>query len=155
MLITKTEWAKKHGFSTAYVSKLIKTGRVVLKGKLIDEEASDEILEATSNYPPVNKSNIEIQKDDNLSTVLLKARIKTELERANLLEIKGKVESGKYISIEEVQKAAFKRSRSVRDAILSIPDRIAFEFAAIKDAEIIRKRLKDELKNALEGFNEK
>lgn len=155
MFIKKSEWAKKYGVSAAYVTKLIKTGRVVLKDGLIDEEASLEVLDATSNYSPNRKSNFEIKDDDNLSTALLKARIKTELERANLLEIKGKIESGKYVPIDEVQKAAFKRSRAVRDAILSIPDRIAFEFAAIKDAEIIRKRLKDELKNALEGFYEK
>lgn len=154
MLITKTDRAKKHGFSGAYVSKLIKTGRVVLKGELIDEEASDEILEATSNYMPMKKSNFEIKDDDNLSTALLKARIKTEIERARLLEIKVKVESGKYVAISDVQKTAFKKSRIVRDALFNIPDRVAFEFSAIKDPKIIRKRLTEEITNVLESFND-
>lgn len=154
MLIKKSDWAKKHGFSTAYVSKLIKTGRVVLNGELIDEEASDKVLNATSNYTPLKKINFEIKDDDNLSTALLKARIKTEIERARLLEIKVKVESGKYVSIEAVQKTAFKKSRVVRDALLNIPDRVAFEFSATKDPKIIRKRLIEEITNVLESFDD-
>ncbi|MBF0099193.1 MAG: hypothetical protein HQM05_17880, partial [Magnetococcales bacterium] len=65
-----------------------------------------------------------------LSTLLLKARIKSEVKRASLLEIREKVETGKLVDADEMEMAAFNRGRAVRAAWEAWPNRVAGPLAA-------------------------
>lgn len=65
-----------------------------------------------------------------LPTLLLKARIKSEVKRASLLEIREKVETGRLVEADEVKAAAFNRGRAVRAAWEAWPNRVAGTMAA-------------------------
>ena len=88
-----------------------------------------------------------------LPTLLLKTRIKSEVERAKLLEIKAKVEAGKYIDADTVKTAAFNKARVVRDGLLNIPDRLAAVLAAENDPARVHELLAAEIRTALEELS--
>jgi hypothetical protein len=60
-----------------------------------------------------------------LPTLLLKARIKSELKRASLLEIREKAEIKKWVDADEMHAAAFNRARAIRAAWEAWPNRVA------------------------------
>lgn len=136
-LIKQSQWAKKHGFSRQYVSQLVKSGVIELINGLVDVEQADATLE----------SNKE------LSTLLLKIRIKNETERGKLLEARVKAEIGALISVEDVKVAAFKKGRMVRDSLMNIPDRLSSLLASIDDSNKIHEILSKEIKTALEELS--
>jgi hypothetical protein len=60
---------------------------------------------------------------------------------------------GKLINVEKVRVAAFNTARIVRDAILSVPDRISHEVASIQDPHEVHIRMTEALIEALEGLS--
>ena len=76
-----------------------------------------------------------------LSTLLLKARIKSEIKRASLLEIREKVETGKLVDADEMSAAAFNRGRAVRAAWEAWPNRVSGPLAAELGVETRTMRL--------------
>lgn len=68
-----------------------------------------------------------------LPTLLLRSRIKSEVERARLLELRARAQAGRLLPADEVEAAAFARARAVRDALLALPDRLAPLLAAEPD----------------------
>ncbi len=89
-----------------------------------------------------------------LPTLLLRARIKTELKRGNLLDLDEKVKTKQYVEAEEVKVVAFNRGRVVRDRIMNLPDRLAAVLAAESDINTVRETLASELRIALEGLSD-
>lgn len=76
-----------------------------------------------------------------LPTLLLKARIKSEVKRASLLEIREKVETGKLVDAHEMDTAAFNRGRAVRAAWEAWPNRVSGPLAAELGVEARTMRL--------------
>ncbi len=76
-----------------------------------------------------------------LPTLLLKARIKSEIKRASLLEIREKVETGKLVDADEMHAAAFNRGRAVRAAWEAWPNRVSGPLAAELGVEMRTMRL--------------
>lgn len=93
---------------------------------------------------------LSLPQGGDLPTLLLRTRIKSEVERAKLLEIKAKVEAGKYVDADEVRVAAFNRARVVREALLSIPDRLAAVLAAEAETQKVHALIAAEIRQALE-----
>jgi hypothetical protein len=175
MLITQAEWARRHGFSRQYVSRLVKQGIVRLSNGQIDPAKADAALTAmrdparplrrgavqnevrrepareVADRPAVRPTSesLALPQSGDLPTLFLRTRIKSEVERARLLELKAKVESGRYVDAEEVAAAAFNTARIVRDALLSIADRLAPILAAESDAAAIHAALSSEIRTAL------
>lgn len=87
-----------------------------------------------------------------LPTMLLRARIKTELKRGNLLDIDEKVRTKQYVDANEIRVVAFNRARVTRDRIMNIPDRLAATLAAQNNIDTVREILAKELRIALEGL---
>ena len=87
-----------------------------------------------------------------LPTLLLKTRIKSEVERAKLLEIRARVEAGKYVDADDVKVAAFNKAREVRDSLLNIPERLAAVLAAESDERRVHQIMVDEIRSALEAL---
>jgi len=87
-----------------------------------------------------------------LPTLLLKTRIKSEVERAKLLEIRARVEAGKYVDADDVKVAAFNKAREVRDSLLNIPERLAAVLAAESDERRVHRIMVDEIRSALEAL---
>ena len=171
MLISQAEWARRRGFSRQYVGRLVKRGVVRLVDGKLDPEAADAALAAlreparqprrtgapgakpAGEAPPREtraSEALSLPQGGDLPTLLLKTRIKSEVERARLLEIKAKVEAGKYVDADEVKVAAFNRARIVRDALLSIPDRLAAVLAAETETPKVHALIAAEIRQALE-----
>jgi len=72
-------------------------------------------------------------------------------ERAKLARIERKKAEGGLIPMEEVRKDVFDMARATRDAVMSIPERIAAILAAEKDQGKVREILNNEIRQALEG----
>jgi phage terminase Nu1 subunit (DNA packaging protein) len=158
MLITQKEWARKQGFSPQYVTNLIKQGHVILENGLVNTEQAEAALMAMRNpsKPMYRKHSKNADKPSTaeLSTVLLKTRIKNEVEKGKMLEIEAKAKTGQYVDARDVEKQAFHVARTVRDSLQNIPDRVSSLLASISDANQIYEILSKEIRLALEGLAE-
>jgi hypothetical protein len=85
--------------------------------------------------------------------LLVKTKLKNEIERGKLLEAKVKSETGELISAEKVRQAMFAKGRIIRDGILNVPDRVSSLLATINDASQIHEILTKELKEVLEELS--
>jgi hypothetical protein len=154
--VTQTEWARELGVSKQYVCYLVKKGIVELEDGLIDREQANEAVAAIRDpsQPLRRKGGEEGEKRGNneLSTMLLKTRIKNEMERGRLLEAKAKAEIGELVPVEEVKTEAFNVARVVRNNLLNIPDRVSALLASMNDTEKIHETLTEEIRVALEGL---
>lgn len=163
-LLTQTDYAARRGVSRQYVSKLVKEGVLPLIDGKVNPVQADAILEARRE--PSRQTHQQRQEHQaaivgesgqrrtisnaELPTILLKTKIKSETEKAKLLEIKANVEAGKYVDIDDVRAAAFKQGRIVRDSILIIADRLAPVLANMSNVDEIHKLLTEEHNKALE-----
>ncbi|MDX5526343.1 MAG: hypothetical protein O7167_00380 [Wolbachia endosymbiont of Andrena nigroaenea] len=153
--ITQTEWAREIGVSKQYVCYLVKKGIVELEDGLIDRERANRAIETIRDpsQPLRRKNNSENESTSNLSTMLLKTRIKNEMERGRLLEAKAKAEIGELVAVEEVKTEAFNVARVVRNNLLNIPNRVSALLASLSDTEKIHKTLTEEITNSLEELS--
>ena len=151
-LIKQSQWAKRHGFSRQYAGQLVQSGVIQLTGGLVDVEQADAAIAALRdpNQPQRRKNTSDVTE---LSTLLLKTRIKNEMERGKLLEARAKAEIGELVSVEDVKVAAFNKARIVRDSLMNIPDRVASLLASIDDPHKIHEVLLQEIRTALEELS--
>lgn len=78
------------------------------------------------------------------------SRAKTEFFRAEMARLDLEEKEELLCEADKVKTAAFTLARSVRDALDSIPDRVANQFAAETDSVVIHQTLQEELRKALE-----
>lgn len=170
MLVSQAEYARQRGVSRQYIGQMVSKGVIELKNRKVDPKQADKAL-ASVREParPERRSQtqapaaptpeiipseaVALPQGGDLSTLLLKTRIKSEVEKAKLLEIKARVEAGKYVDADEVKIAAFNRARVVRDSLLNIPERLAAMLAAEDDASRIHALLHAEIRSALEDLS--
>lgn len=69
-----------------------------------------------------------------------------------MLELKAKVEAGRYVDADAVRVAAFNKARTTRDNLLNIPDRLSGALAAESDAHKVHAMLAAKIRQALEGL---
>jgi phage terminase Nu1 subunit (DNA packaging protein) len=159
--VNSAEFAESQGFSRPYVTKLVQQGVIVRDAKgQINEDAALAALQARRE--PVKglrrrgtSKNGEVSalgaagNQETLSTMLLKSRIKTEVERGKLAELDRKQREGELVERSEVEEAAFSNARRVRDALMNIPARVASLYAAETDPQTIHQNLEDEIRTVL------
>jgi phage terminase Nu1 subunit (DNA packaging protein) len=146
------------GFSKQHASKLIQQGHVILEDGLVDTEQAEAALAAMRNpNKPIYRKhakNNDKPSTAELSTVLLKTRIKNEVEKGKMLEIEAKAKTGQYVDARDVERQAFHVARTVRDSLQNIPDRVSSLLASISDANQIYDVLSKEIRLALESLSE-
>jgi hypothetical protein len=152
-LVSQYEWAKRSGFSKQYANRLVKAGKIRLINGKVDIDEANATLASTKN-PSKPETRKGLQNVTDLSTLLLKTRIKNEMEKGKLLEGKAKAEIGELVSVEEVKTSAFNKARIVRDNLLNIPDRVASQLASISDEKKIHEILLTEIRTVLEALAE-
>jgi hypothetical protein len=81
-----------------------------------------------------------------------KARAVREHYQARLAKLEFEERTGKLVSKDEVQVAAFNKFRQFRDAVLNLPDRLAAMLAAETDAAKAYEILSTEIRKALNEF---
>jgi len=154
-LITQAKLAEILGVSAPRVSQVKSTGRLdgtyVQKGKnvLYDEEKA---IAAWNGETPqlttrVAGSELEIPSFN-------ESRAKSEHFRAELARLELEQKEERLCEVEKVKREAFSTARSVRDALNSIPDRVANQFAAETDPVVIHQSLSEELRKALERLTD-
>lgn len=142
---------------------MVAKGVIRLTGRKVDTDQADTALAAVREpvrperrgEPPAAVPDVPVpsRSGGDLPTLLLKTRIKSEVERAKLLEIKARVEAGKYVDADDVKVAAFNRARVVRDALLNIPERLAAVLAAETDTQRVHGMLTAEIRAACEELS--
>lgn len=77
------------------------------------------------------------------------ARAKKESYQAELARLKYEEQAGLLVNAEAIREEAFKIARTVRDALLALPDRVSAEFAGELNQFRIHQRLTEEIRKAL------
>jgi phage terminase Nu1 subunit (DNA packaging protein) len=161
--VNSAEFAESQGFSRPYVTKLVQQGVIVRDANgEIDKDAAVAALaarrepakalrrgRAPKNGDISGLSTIGPQGCEALSTLMLKSRIRTEVERGKLAELDRKQREGELVERSDVEEAAFSNARRVRDALMNIPARVASLYAAETDPQKIHQNLEDEIRTVL------
>jgi hypothetical protein len=150
-LISQTEWAKRQGFSKQYVNKLLKNGKIKLIDGMIDEKSANAVLQnqRDPNLPIRRNGSNSYESQSDMHDLLVKTKLKNEIERGKLLEARVKSEIGQLISAEKVRRAMFAKGRIIRDGMMNIPDRVSSLLATISDAAKIHEILSNEIREVL------
>ena len=149
--VTIAQLAEKLGVTRGRVSQIKKTGRLEgtyrTEGRFVffDEDAAiaawnGEIPQSTTR---VASKDLEIPSFN-------ESRAKTEFFRAEMARLDLEEKEELLCEADKVKSAAFTLARSLRDALDSIPDRVANQFAAETDSVVIHQTLQEELRKALE-----
>lgn len=154
-LISQSEWARRQGFSKQYVGKLIKQGKIHLIDGMIDEYTANAELEMRRNVdlPRQRKNHGSYFIQDDMHNLLIKTKLKNEIEKGKLIEAEVKEKLGELVSMAEVNRVFYAKAKAVRDGILNVPDRISALLASINDPAEIHKTLTKELRQVLEELS--
>lgn len=147
--ITKTQFAKKHGFSRQYVTELLRDG-------VLQEESNGMLDEENADYALSLKQSMSQQIRGNknkLQELFIRAKLQNEIEKGKLLKLEAAEKEKSLISVEDVRRVVYERSRAVRNAILNVPDRVASLLASITDPVELHQILMKELRTALEELS--
>jgi phage terminase Nu1 subunit (DNA packaging protein) len=159
--VNSAEFADSQGFSRPYVTKLVQQGVIVRDAKgQIDKDTAVAALASRREPAKILRRGKAFKNGDipaigaasgqeTLSTMLLKSRIKTEVERGKLAELDRRRCEGELVERSEVEDAAFSNARRVRDALMNIPARVASLYAAETDPQKIHQNLEDEIRTVL------
>ncbi len=84
-------------------------------------------------------------------TVLARHKRRLLKAQADSAVLDAKMKKGEMLLAEDVKKDAFNFGRRVRDAMLSIPDRLADQLAVETDSAEIHKKMLAEIRRAIKG----
>lgn len=154
--MTVAGYAAHRGISREAVNAGVLAGRIpaVRGGKgrstRIDSDLADKAWPEVGTRGRRRKKNTgapppdEMIRDE-MPDARFKARTARDVYQARLIKLEFDRQSGKLIDAAEVEKSAFMVARTVRDALLNIPDRVSHMLAAQTDAGAVHQTLTDEL----------
>lgn len=159
--VGKSEYARHLGVSPAYVTKLIKEGRIILSddGKHVELEKSDKVLGNRTR-----KANKNTDKDESLlengvldddesilsNMTLTEARTLNAVYKARLSKIELDTTLKNLVSKQEVFTQGMEIGTRTRRAFEGISRRVAPELMGIKDIREFRARLDIEINRILD-----
>ena len=148
--ITKSEFARRHGFSKQYVTELIRTGVIQeINGKL-DEDDADYSLSLKQAMGREKRAKNARRSD--LQELYIKAKLKNEIEKGKILKLEAAEKSQSLIPADQVRETLFRKGRVIRDALLSLPDRVA-SMLEMQNARTIHITLTKEIRSILEDLS--
>ncbi len=124
----KVELAQKLGVSKAYISKLIKQGKLADQNGLVD--------------------NKEIIRWRHLKEQLLEVRLQNEILKGDLLRATVKERMSKLIPASDVKECLERKGKQIREAMLQIPTKLS-DTLARSDERTIHRLLSDEIRATL------
>jgi hypothetical protein len=172
-LIRKGEAAEILGISNGRISQLLTSGALceVPGTKMLDREAvlafrrkgnvKMQIPGAKSGRPPAAKqaaaSGRQLKKKidqlpDDAIPELNESRARREHYQAELAKLEVDHRRNELVAADAVKKEAFSVAKTVREALINIPDRVANLLAAESDATAIHMTLTEEITQALQGL---
>ena len=144
-LITKTQFAKRHGFSRQYVTELLRDG-------VLQEEPNGMLDEENADYTLSLKQSMSLQTRGNknkLQELFIRAKLQNEIEKGKLLKLETAEKEQSLISAEKVRDTLFRKGRMIREAFSNLPDRVA-SVLEMQDARTIHIALSKEIRSILE-----
>ncbi|WP_029529725.1 hypothetical protein [Pseudomonas sp. S9] len=171
-VLSKSQFAASRGWSKSYVSKLVKTGRLIETpdGK-VDVAATNALLDETSDPSKAGVAERHEQEriskgvtahikpgsevSDSSSKVVgkpdfQKARAHREHYLALLAEDEYLKQHGHLVEVGAVETAAFDTGRMLRDLLLGLPKQISPELAALSDPWEVERLLTTGMRRVLE-----
>mgnify|MGYP001575726102 CR=1 FL=1 len=170
-MMTQAEFAREHGWSPAFVSKLKKENRLVMNKQrtLVDADASTELIRKTESpehsdlkekhaadrqrkaegkggTAAVSEKRIPKSQEDPTYWIS-KARHQSAM--ADLAELELQQQRKELVNRERVVTVSFLIGRMMRDAMLGMPARLSPEFAAMTSAFEIEKKFTEEIRIVL------
>ena len=175
-LVTMAEYARMRGCSKAAVTKAVRRGQLRLVGRLVDPIEADRawpraagppIAPATPPagppgpaacpaWPPGANGNGRVpaagaSRPEDMD--YWDARADSEWHKARLLELDLAEREGRLLDAKVVEHDVFEGYRAVREALLTIPDRVAGALAGETKADAIHRTLVAEIRQALEQLH--
>lgn len=152
-LMSAAEYAERRGVKERAIHKAVLAGRIPAKksGRAlrIDPVAADKA------WPEMRKPRGVVRKKkngaptelthDEMLDARFKARTDKDVYQARLIKMEFDRQSAKLIDAAEVEQSAFMVARTMRDALLNIPDRVAHILAGQTDAKAVHRTLTDEI----------
>ncbi|MGD0202088.1 MAG: hypothetical protein ABSD27_15225 [Bryobacteraceae bacterium] len=132
-LVRLRQYAKHRGVSHTAVEKAVKQWRIKLTDGKVDVEAADPDWNRNSSPAdaPKPRSRTAAVGDAPASgPTYAQSRAVRGLYLARLAKIEFEERAAKLVSRDEVTAAAFTKARTMRDNLLTIPDRRAPQFPA-------------------------
>ena len=155
--VTQKELANILGVSSPRLSQVKSTGRLdgtwTAKGRTVYYD-KDAAIKAWNYENPTQQDSTRIPTKELEIPSFNDSRAKTEYFRAEMARLDLEEKEEKLCDAEKVKREAFSMARSVRDAVNSIPDRVANQFAAETDSVVIHQALSEELRKALERLTD-
>jgi phage terminase Nu1 subunit (DNA packaging protein) len=155
--ITHKELANLLGVSSARLSQVKATGRLdgtwTKKGNQVSYD-QDAAVKAWNYENPTQQDSTRTPTSELEIPTFNESRAKSEYFRAEMSRLDLEEKEEKLCDAEKVKREAFSLARSVRDALNSIPDRVANQFAAETDSVVIHQALSEELRKALERLTD-
>ena len=155
--VTQKELANILGVSSPRLSQVKSTGRLdgtwTAKGRTVYYD-KDAAIKAWNYENPTQQDSTRIPTSELEIPSFNDSRAKTEYFRAEMARLDLEEKEEKLCDAEKVKREAFSMARSVRDAVNSIPDRVANQFAAETDSVVIHQALSEELRKALERLTD-
>ena len=168
MLITFADLAQLKNVSRSAVSQRKRTG--ILEGAivkhngktLLNKELAVELWDKNSVPAPspiTAETKKELKKQvDEMSPDQIPdfnvSRAKNEFYKAELARIQVAQQKKELISAKEVEKKSFELAVGIREAFLTLPDRVSNLFASETDSTAIDGVLRKEIHSCLESFVE-
>lgn len=153
-VMSKTQYAKARGVSTESVRKWKHRGWLVLTsdGK-VDVEKSDARITAMRSNRGGDHSKPAAEKPaGSRDTVFHDAKLREQVARADMAELERDEKAGRLVLRAAVEKAARDDGVRLRDAVISVPVRIASRLALESDPVEVERLLDAELRRALAGI---
>jgi hypothetical protein len=168
MLITFADLAQLKNVSRSAVSQRKRTG--ILEGAivkhngktLLNKELAMELWDKNTapvlnQIPAQTKKELKKQVQDMPADQIPDfnvSRAKNEFYKAELARIQVLQQKKELISAKEVEKKSFELAVGIREAFLTLPDRVSNLFASETDATAIDGVLRKEIHSCLESFVE-
>lgn len=169
MYVTVTQFAEQRNISGRYVRRLIQDGKITSdswkqgnRGYLIDparadRDMKDNVMGWDPDEPTPDQKLTALTSDalEKIQDAGIEQLTRAEALRlqayfkAELLKLEYGLKSGKLVYTDIVERKTFSHARQVRDAILSIPDRISPEIAATSTEKQVKEILTGALNEAL------
>jgi hypothetical protein len=154
-LMSQAAYARHRRVNASYVSRLKARGILVMRGGLVDVAASDAVLDdkpvdveqvtPTAQQPPAER------QQPSAASGYATAKTVDMTYRARLRKLEFDKAEGRMLDAEAIQKKTASDYRTVRDALLGLPDRLAATLAAETDQQKVHTLLRAEIVRSLEA----
>lgn len=178
MLITPAELARLMGCKPPSVSKAISSGRISAAvverdgRKYLDRDLAVELWHKNTKQSPLQpekiagraprpssaskedvKGYIDSLPDDAIPDLNI-SRERREHYQAELAKLEVDMKRKELVPADAVKKEAFNLAKTVREALINIPDRVSNQFAAESDPQAVHMALSNEIQSALQRLTD-